>query len=277
MKTMYKYINVLLVAFLVAFSGCTKWNDPEPYTYPEMTPTMTIRQFKALYPGTPLTITDGTIILAGKVNSSDRAGNIYRSIFIEDETGGIEIKVGKTGLYNDYKEGQTIYVKPKYLCLGAYPAGSDYVSIGAVSVESNYETGYIDAQELINRTIIKGPLGAKVTPLEITPETKSLINTNNVGRLVILKNAVYSRPATTGLTTWAIKADTDKGIEADYGSHYFKVGTTDVQVRTSGYSDFADATVPTAGATCNITGILTKYRTYYQLTLLDISGVEVLQ
>lgn len=157
-------ISVVLVAMFFAFgmvSGCKKFTEPEPYNPPVMEPTMTLAQFKALYKGTPIEITDESIVLEGKVISSDRTGNVYRSLYIEDESAGLEVKIGKTGLYNDYKLGQTIYIKPKYLYLGAY---GESVQLGAASVEEKYETSYIDAQELINRTIIKGAYGSLSSP-----------------------------------------------------------------------------------------------------------------
>ena len=53
-------------------------------------------------------------------------------------------------------------------------------------------------------------------------------------------------------------------------------------VRTSGYASFADTPVEDSGITglgvrCNLTGILTKFNDTYQLVLLDLGGVEVLE
>ena len=208
-------------------------------------------------------------VLEGKVISSDRTGNVYRSLYIEDETAGLEVKIGKTGLYNDYKLGQTIYIKPKYLCLGAY---GESVQLGAVSLEEKYETSYIDAQELINKTIIRGPYGEELSPHEIT--SGSMINESMVCRYVRLNNAVYQGGA-DGLRTWAVKQDASLGIEAAYGQQTFKVDGKEVVVRTSGYAAFADVEVGMeTGDVCNITGILTKFYDTYQLVLLQVEDVE---
>ncbi|MBO7256541.1 MAG: hypothetical protein J6V04_04375 [Bacteroidales bacterium] len=265
-------ISIVLVAMSIAFgvvSGCKKFTEPEPYNPPMMEPTMTLAQFKAMYKDTPIEITDDSIVLEGKVISSDRTGNVYRSLYIEDETAGLEVKIGKTGLYNDYKLGQTIYIKPKYLCLGAY---GESVQLGAVSVEEKYETSYIDAQELINRTIIRGPYGEELPPHEIT--SGSMINESMVCRYVRLNNAVYQGGA-DGLRTWAVKQDASLGIEAAYGQQTFKVDGKEVVVRTSGYAAFADVEVGMeTGDVCNITGILTKFYDTYQLVLLQVEDVE---
>ena len=59
-------------------------------------------------------------------------------------------------------------------------------------------------------------------------------------------------------------------------SQYFKMGKTDVQVRTSGYARFADTQIPEevlAGEPVTFTGILTEYKGAAQFTLIDLNGV----
>ena len=66
-------------------------------------------------------------------------------------------------------------------------------------------------------------------------------------------------------------------------SQYFKLGATDIQVRTSGYARFADAEINQAvlggTATVDITGILTCYLSsgeyVAQFTLIDEDSVVV--
>ena len=66
---------------------------------------------------------------------------------------------------------------------------------------------------------------------------------------------------------------------ANYVSHYFLMGKTDVQVRSSGYSKFADEElderIRTGGAACDITGILSIYSGSAQLSLVDEPAVSV--
>ena len=61
-------------------------------------------------------------------------------------------------------------------------------------------------------------------------------------------------------------------------SQYFKMGSTDVQVRSSGYARFADTKIPAevldGTATVSFTGILTKYKGESQFTLIDLDGVK---
>ena len=70
-----------------------------------------------------------------------------------------------------------------------------------------------------------------------------------------------------------------RNASANYISHYFKFGSTDVQVRTSGYAKFADVELDpqlVSGArTADITGILTIYNGAAQFTLVDEPSVSV--
>lgn len=56
------------------------------------------------------------------------------------------------------------------------------------------------------------------------------------------------------------------------------MGSTDVQVRTSGYAKFADTQIDQKilnGTEVNLRGILTKFDGKPQFTLIDLNGVEI--
>ena len=57
--------------------------------------------------------------IRGKVLTDDTQGNVYKSLYIIDETAAIEIKL-TNGTYLDYPQGSTVYVKLKNLYLGNY-------------------------------------------------------------------------------------------------------------------------------------------------------------
>ena len=62
-----------------------------------------------------------------------------------------------------------------------------------------------------------------------------------------------------------------KYATANYVSHYFKMGSTDIQVRTSGYAKFADKELDSrilGGSAIDITGILTIYDGNAQMSLI---------
>ena len=61
-------------------------------------------------------------------------------------------------------------------------------------------------------------------------------------------------------------------------SHYFKMGSKEIQVRSSGYARFADIEIDPdildGSKTVDMTGILTMYQGSVQFTLIDLDGVE---
>ena len=151
------------------------------------------------------------IIIAGRVSTSDQAGNFYKSLYIQDETGGIELKLGKNGLYNDYKPGQWIYVNCSGLYLGMYgwkarnttynSNGNGMIQLGLDDPSNSYETSYIEENRFISEHLFKGeevldsedaPVNPKVVASYALHSWNDTLATNpNVGRLVTLKNLSY--------------------------------------------------------------------------------------
>ena len=62
-------------------------------------------------------------------------------------------------------------------------------------------------------------------------------------------------------------------------SQYFKMGSTDIQLRTSGFAKFADLKIPQevldGSKTLSITGVLTMYQGSIQLVVNDITDIVV--
>ncbi len=231
---MKKYIILIVTAFFAAVS-CDIYPGPEdtagtfhPVTLDVNT---TIAQLKALYtkPGTPVLITDD-LVIGGQVISSDQSGNLYRSFYIQDETGAIEIKIGKSSLYNDYKLGQWVYIKCKGLSLGQYGCmlqlGYRTDQPAWVDASPSYETNYMDVQYLIDTHIFRGELAKPVEPLLISEA--GIKDEANYGRYVRIEgltygnkifvilydkadNSTYLRDSAYGVTTWAM---TQNGFKA---------------------------------------------------------------
>ena len=68
---------------------------------------VSIAALKALYQGKP-TLVSGNVWIKGQVTTSDQSGNIYNEIYLQDETGAIDLKLGRSSLYNEYKLGQWV-------------------------------------------------------------------------------------------------------------------------------------------------------------------------
>lgn len=326
----------------------------------------TIHDLKALYKSKPLEVS-GNVWIKGQVISSDVTGNVYRELYIQDETGGIDVKIGKSSLYSEFTLGQWVYVYCDGLTLGAYN-GMPQLGLAADETSTNeYETSYIDVQAIINQHIFRGAQDTPLTPAVVTEEDiKAAISAGFTGelwgKLVKIEGMKYgnqifalfypnsnlphksgnpenrvflSDKGTWGITTWSCskagyinylksgawdEAEVGSGATrygaiatttprsagltgktldsfapyedttfkeimikfavANYVSHYFKVGSTDVQVRTSGYAKFADIELDPAlrdgSKTADIIGILTIYSGAAQFTLVDEPSQSVI-
>ncbi|MBQ9583211.1 MAG: hypothetical protein IJR25_02655 [Bacteroidales bacterium] len=350
---------ISIVAFALALVSCnslieefqpvftTTYEAPKPYAVSEIEPNITIADLCAMYiTATPWNI-DRNLIIAGKVSTTDKPGNFYKSLYIQDETGGIELKIGKNGLYNYYSPGQTLKVRCFGMTLGMYGyksgnyGGQGMIQLGYEDPTKSYETAYFESAYFIDSHILPGEVGEEVVPAEITeeqlPGPYDTQSTNQyIGKLVTLKNLTYGNKIfclmyinsnmektlsanriflsdkTWGVTTWAMSENKFKeyfdsglwdevkiGNSGDYNygtvgepndpgfatskadirahssaysvSQYFKMGNTDIALRTSGYSKFSDEEIPQAvldgTATVDITGVLTMYQGTIQIVV----------
>lgn len=325
----------MFAASLALLVSCDEWEPvftgdygkADVYEPVTLTPNTTILELKKMYTsGTPLKI-DKDIIIGGQVVSEDRSGNIYKSLYIQDATGAIELKLGKNGLYNDYKLGQWVYVKCSGLTLGAY---NGMIQLGYEDNTGSYETSYIEVQYLIDTHVFRGELGTPVAAKKVSAadlskeenlgcyvELDGLTYGNEIFLLVYIDpnkdtkdndNRIFFSDKSWGVTTWAmskqgflnylnagtfdsgatntgrkvtdLKPELTRNASAYSVSQYFKMGGTDVQIRTSGYSRFADSQIDPqilGGARINVKGILTIYQGKAQFTLIDLNGVEIVK
>ena len=179
------------------------YDEPEVDIPVTMAPTHTIGELAAMYEiGNPWTI-DQNIVISGIVSTTDRYGNFYKSFYIQDDTGGMEIKLGKNGLYNDYLPGQRIYVSCRDLELGMYGyksgSGNGMVQIGFHYPSGSYETSYLESSLLIDTHVFKGEVEGEVEPvvveadeLPVSSDIQGEDSCPYLGKLVTIKNLWYS-------------------------------------------------------------------------------------
>ena len=160
-------------------------DEPDEFEPVEMEYNTTIAELKALYTKSPVNI-DDDLVIYGKVISSDESGNLYKSLYIQDSSGAIEVKIGRSSLYSDYKLGQWIYVKCKGLTIGQY---GGMLQLGFRDVSGEYETAYLENQYLIDAHIFKGPIGREPEPEKI--DEAGIKNPDNFGKYVRVEGLTY--------------------------------------------------------------------------------------
>lgn len=100
------------------------------------------------------------VYIKGKVVSDDDEGNVYKSLYIQDETTGIELKLNNNvGLR--YKYGSWVYVRLTGLYLGNYRmmlslGGRPSESYNKAGDHKYYANSNIELQEVIDRHVFAG-------------------------------------------------------------------------------------------------------------------------
>lgn len=279
-----KRFKYLVAGIIVTIGAVLSMPSCIDFSYEEVEPRIdsttlsantTIAELKSIYPGKLYKLSDtsfyqrDSIIIEGIVTSDDKEGNFYKSIFIEDETGAIELKLNKTTLYNDYKRGQKIVVVCNDLHLGDYGGqiqlGSKYKNNGV------WEISGLEGDVYIKRHVFKK--GATITeksPLVMAPNQ---LNPMNIGRLVQFNNTQIkdTLSAITGKTfTYADyvgKVTINHAIVTNNQTY-----SSAIVLRTSGFARFAGETINTKNGT--IIGILTYYKGTYQLLVRDLEDIQ---
>lgn len=257
-----KKLLFFLISSFVLFS-CVKQEFDEPPAegvQSTLKANKTIKELRDFHkPGAFDKITEDWII-EGVVVADDQSGNYYKTIVIQDATGGIDVKLDANSLYNDYPIGRKIYIKCKDLTISDY---NNLVQLGGGTFKNNNGQDQLAGIEqlLIPSFVVKGEKDQKVTPREITiPElTPDMMST-----LITLKGVQFETPGET-------YADAPK--KATLNKNITDCDNFSIVLRSSGYASFANEKLPDGKGT--ITGIFTQFGTTNQFYIRDISDVKL--
>lgn len=125
MKKIIKYSFYSLLLVLVVFSAC---KEDDFFAIPtqevdSFDPTgkdlITIAEFKSRAAASPsVTLIEDDVYLPCVVIANDVSGNIYKEIYVQDETGGLKIPIDAKGLYNQFPVGKKLYIRCKGMYVG---------------------------------------------------------------------------------------------------------------------------------------------------------------
>ena len=245
------------VLLVMAGTSCEKELDVAPVLTYEGQATMTIAELNALHPvgasDSYDPIPEGTVI-SGIIISSDQEGNCYKYLTIQDETGGIQIKIDNSSLYPKYQIGQRIFVECKDLVIGDYHKNRQlgFWNDGSMAgIATSQEPLYLFRDDLVGNE-----------PAPIVLNSKSDASEEMLNKLVILKDCHFATP---GERYSEADASTSRDIVMSDNSV--------IVLRTSNYAKFASQLLP--NGTGDIVGILTVYNTTLQLTIRSLDDVHI--
>lgn len=267
MKKHLLFSIMTTVCIALLFAGCNKWEAPEfnapVYTGPAAN--HTIADLKLLHPSLgsgaqdPVP-SDEPFIIKAVVVSSDQGGNCYKYMTVQDETGGIEISIDRTGLYNDYPVGQIVYIDCRGLIVGdyhnKYQLGCKYKSsVGRINQQALKKHIFKDGLPEPNHTFL-------ANPINITGAGQ--LSAENVNCLVKIDGCTFdSKYNGQPLATNDMTLDREVYIN----------GAT-VIVRTSNYANFRSITIDASKKYC-LYGVLSIYNSEYQLTLRTKEDIQM--
>ena len=213
---------------------------------------------KSHYRGYPYTVVENMFI-RGWVVSSDRSGNYYKTLAVEDDSAAIEIKLDSESLFETYFVGSVVEVACNGLTLGSY---GGVVQLGAAS-DSGYETDYITAKDIARTVRIVGQLDHAPVPEILAVDG---VSDSHIGRLVAFENVQFV-DAADGNMTWCDAdpdssvgyRDTDRTITDRFGHKLL--------VRTSRYAGFASWRLPAGSG--RIEGIMSCFGGNFQLKVVS--------
>ncbi len=250
-----KKIAIIVIALAAILTGCNLEPDVAPMPTFVGEANTTIAELLAMhtigsedsYDSIPV---GSNIIICGYVTTSDEWGNNYKYINIEDETGGIQIKIDNKALYHKYKVGQRVYVKCDGLVLG------DYRKLPQLGLWANGSMQPIPSFKTYLYIFPDGsPMGAPNPIVMTSIPAANDIPATMYNRRVVLEGATFVEG---GIATFSEpNASTSHDIKMADGST--------ITLRTSNYATFASEMLPVG--TGEIHGILTRYNNYVQLVI----------
>lgn len=261
-------LTVLLFS-LTAIWSCvkTEFDEPPAGGVPvDITANTTIRDLKKLHvsPNGGIDKIKDELIIGGEVVMDDRSGNYYKSLVIQDETGGIEVKFNDGYLYSSMPIGRKIFIRCKDLLLTDYNGltqltGSTVVENGVPST-----VGLTAAQ--VRQKVVKGEYAAtKLAPKKVTID-QLLQNPDLISTLVELENVQFTQcDAGKTFADVTTKNSLNRLIEDCNGQQ--------VILRTSGYANFAAQTTPVGNGT--VVGIASIYGSDNQMYIRDPSDLSM--
>ena len=239
-------------------------------------PNMTIAEFKAKHWQDARnyidTITEDEVI-HGWVTSSDEAGNIYKTLYITDESGaGLTISVNQHSLYADYAIGQEIVLPMQGYYVGKYNGQQQVGYPQWYDAQSTWEAGFLPQslwESLVELNDWPDPERAEVQPVTVNMsdfaekyDAETLLKYQSM--LVRLEGVEFVDA--DGQTTYSEQSSGTRRVIKDKDGNLLGVYTTN-------FADFASLPLPTGKV--DVVGLLSTRGVVWQLMLRDINDVTI--
>ena len=251
---MRKIQIITILTVVLAFASCKKEYDNPPLNYPGEGTSITIDSLRQLYQSQGPVSFNQDLDLYGVVTMDENDGNIYKSVYLQDHTGAINVRMLNGG--------------------GVYVGDSVRISLNGCYLN---QFGGVQQLDSINAdwNIVKLSVANNFPP-EVT--TIDQITTAKESELIRLDNVQVVKWQLND--TYADKPNLEEGdvMLEDANSNV-------IVVRSSGYASFADQQVPQGSG--SITLIVSHFngelqmliRSYHEIDMVNprFDGLEMLK
>lgn len=195
------------------------------------------------------------IVISGRVVSSDRSGNIYKNLVIQDETAAIALSINQSGLYNNYRIGQEVVIDATDMFIGKYN-GLEQLGYPDYSEQYGWQASFMPFALFLEHSQLNGlPDEALVDTVTVSiPEVKAAEATSEglikwQSRLVRLNNVRFEEGDGSLCYTDGSEINSNRTLYDENGNS--------ITVRNSGYASFWSDKLPAGYG--DVVGILSYY------------------
>ena len=233
--------NIILILTVISLQfSCNKKYDNPPANEVPVGEIISIGDLKDMFTGS-VTVIDSNYSIVGNITTEETNGAFYKEIYMEDLSGAIKIQLKASGgLYI----GDSIRINVKNVTMSEY---GDLIQLDNIDVDQ--QVVKISTEKFIE------PFESSINQLSINEDQS---------RLVKLIDVEFTEMGMTYAD--AINLTTGSRILSDCN------GNT-ISVRTSGYANFADDTLPSGKG--SVIGIFTIYNSEKQFVVRDINEVKL--
>lgn len=243
---------LFITILLLSFSGCYDNHSIPSETDLSLKANFDIAELQTFCSDGCHTITRD-FICVGRVTSSDREGQFYRTLFIEDESGGAAIKLGLYDIASRYPVGTQIAL---HLQNSAVMLKDGVVVVGLPPRSYDSEPREFESPEVIDRYIIRGTSVEAIEP--------------RICHIAELDSSLCGRFVKISGISYAPLTDEEDMPTIEGYRRFVNSNGEAIFTYVSPYADFAAEKIPTEEI--SVCGIL-----YYETVGMDIGKQFVIK
>lgn len=257
------YISSIL-SLTANTTGCLKKTPDVPPDNsgqnPNLSANTSIAEIKSQTPGGQL---PENAIISGVIVMSDKSGNLYHKIIVQDQSGGIEVLLDQQDLYTELPVGRRVFIK----CGGLFSGKKNGIGQLGYMPDANGFVSPIPAAKIKN-FIFPGQF-----PVLIKPDTFSLAqlataigNERQLNTLVVIKDVEFAD--SNSQISYALPPDQSAATERILQNCS---GAT-LPLQTSAYANFQALKTPSGHGW--ISAIYTAFRGKPYLLIRDTADIQ---